>query len=263
MVGEPGRKGNVLFAQGADHLQGVEPVLQPDARAEANKQRQQRRQAGDVIDRYRQNGAIRGGEIQFLRIGVNRAEQVIVRDNRPFGSPVVPEVNIITAVSSRLTGTGWRVSGSGSEIACHSLSETARASGVFFSQSCTVASNSTTRGAIWPTSSSLSACLSLVLKGTTSMPRPSAAKGLRKKRDDSPRPADSDRLCAATRPGQAAPSLAVPAGENRGTDSADPQTPAPGHPGCGCAVSQGLVQILEVGGGAAHLSLLILRIDWK
>ena len=78
------QKGNVLLAQGVDHLRGVEPVLKPDARAEANKQRQQRRQAGDVIDRYRQNGAIRGGEIQFLRIGVNRAEQVIVRDNRPF-----------------------------------------------------------------------------------------------------------------------------------------------------------------------------------
>lgn len=79
-----GQKGNVLLAQGVDHLRGVEPVLKPDARAEANKQRQQRRQAGDVIDRYRQNGAIRGGEIQFLRIGVNRTEQVIVRDNRPF-----------------------------------------------------------------------------------------------------------------------------------------------------------------------------------
>ena len=78
------QKGNVLLAQGGDHLRGIEPMLQPDARAEANKQRQQRRQAGDVIDRHRQDGAIRGGEIQFLRIGVNRAEQVIVGDNRPF-----------------------------------------------------------------------------------------------------------------------------------------------------------------------------------
>ena len=44
------QKGNVLFAQGADHLRGVEPVLQPDARAEANKQRQQRRQrAPDLV----------------------------------------------------------------------------------------------------------------------------------------------------------------------------------------------------------------------
>ncbi len=77
------QKGNVLLAQGGDHLRGIEPMLQPDARAEANKQRQQRRQAGDVIDRHRQDGAIRGGEIQFLRIGVNRAEQVIVGDNRP------------------------------------------------------------------------------------------------------------------------------------------------------------------------------------
>ncbi|MBD3704687.1 hypothetical protein IE990_21770 [Klebsiella pneumoniae] len=41
-------------------------------------------------------------------------------------------MNIITAVSSRLTGTGGRVSGSGRQSACHSLSETARASGVFF-----------------------------------------------------------------------------------------------------------------------------------
>lgn len=42
------QKGNVLLAQGGDHLRGIEPMLQPDARAEANKQRQQRRQAGDV-----------------------------------------------------------------------------------------------------------------------------------------------------------------------------------------------------------------------
>lgn len=78
------QKGNVLLAQGVDHLRGVEPMLQPDARGEANKQRQQRRQAGDVIHRYRQNGTIRGGDVQFLRIGVNRAEQVIVRDNCVF-----------------------------------------------------------------------------------------------------------------------------------------------------------------------------------
>ena len=30
----------------------------------------------------------------------------------------------------------------------------------------------------------------------------------------------------------------------------------------GGAAAQGLVKILEVGGGAAHLSLLISRIDW-
>ncbi|MBD3700094.1 hypothetical protein IE989_24570 [Klebsiella pneumoniae] len=48
-----------------------------------------------------------------------------------------------------------------------------------------------------------------------------------------PRPAEYGRLCAATSRDQAAPSPAVPADENRGTDSADPQTPAPGHPGCG------------------------------
>ncbi len=179
----------------------------------------------------------------------------------PLGSPVVPEVNIITAVSSRLTGTGGRVSGSGRQSACHSLSETARASGVFFSQSCTVASNRTTRGAIWPTSASLSACLSLVLKGTTSMPKPSAAKRTSQKRGDCPRPAEYGRLCAATSRDQAAPSPAVPADENRGTDSADPQTPAPGHPGCGRRCGSGPVQILEVGGGAVHVSLLISRIE--
>lgn len=37
-----------------------------------------------MIDRHRRDGAIRGGEIQFLRISVNCAEQVIVGDNRPF-----------------------------------------------------------------------------------------------------------------------------------------------------------------------------------
>ena len=31
----------------------------------------------------------------------------------------------------------------------------------------------------------------------------------------------------------------------------------------GGAVAQGLVQILEVGGGAVHVSLLISRIDWE
>ncbi|UMX80791.1 hypothetical protein MJ575_14835 [Klebsiella pneumoniae] len=86
------QKGNVPARAGGDHLRGIEPMLQPDARAEGlinSASSADRPVMG--IDRHRQNGAIRGGEIQFLRIGVNRAEQVIVGDNRPLGSPVVPE----------------------------------------------------------------------------------------------------------------------------------------------------------------------------
>ncbi len=45
-----------------------------DARAESAVNSQQRRQAGDVIDRHRGDG---GREIRFLRIGVNRAETLL------------------------------------------------------------------------------------------------------------------------------------------------------------------------------------------
>ncbi|UNA34007.1 hypothetical protein LOF13_01740 [Klebsiella pneumoniae subsp. pneumoniae] len=172
----------------------------------------------------------------------------------------MPEVNIITAVSSRLTGTGGRVSGSGRQSACHSLSETARASGCF-QPVLHGRIEQDNPGAIWPTSASLSACLSLVLKGTTSMPKPSAAKGLRKSGVIAP--GQQNTVAFAQRPAaiklrhrplypqmkiavQIAPILKR---QRQGIRAA------------GGAAAQGLVQILEVGGGAVHVSLLISRIE--
>ena len=84
--------------------------------------------------------------------------------------------NIITAVSSRLTGTGGRVSGL-AWSACHSPVKPHARRGVF-SQSWHGRIEQDNLGAIWFTSASLSACC-LVLKGTTSNQR--GKKRLRKK----------------------------------------------------------------------------------
>ena len=82
-------------------------------------------------------------------------------------------------------------------------------------------------------------------------------------RDDSPRPAGFDRLCAATRPVKLRHRSLYPQVKIAVQIAPILKRQRQRIRAAGGAAAQGLVKILEVGGGAAHLSLLILRIDWK